>query len=256
LAKLENLPLFTIFVKKNQMRSTDLLENLLEFGTANANPAIVAKYSRYFKEGYDAFGLTHDQVQGKTKELLSMPGITQDVILETSLLLVKSPKYEMTVMAIQLVLSYNKSWTANTFKTVEQWFSVGITNWAQTDYICGELMNLFFKKGIIDMPSIAPWRTAPNKFQRRAAVVSLIKPMKSSTDFSPYYTFIEPMMHDPAREVHQGLGWFLRETWKKQPEQAEHFLMKYKETAPRLIFQSATEKMTVQAKERFRRNHH
>ncbi|MCX6268416.1 MAG: DNA alkylation repair protein [Bacteroidetes bacterium] len=236
------------------MTPVEILNELQLFGAENANLVIVEKYARYFKNGYDAYGLNHDQLKGKLDEILAIPGITQELILETSLMLVKSPKYELTVSAIRLVLSFQKSWTAATFKTVEQWFSLGITNWAQTDYICGELMNLFFKKKLIELKSIEPWRTASNKFQRRAAVVSLIKPMKLSTDFSCYFDFIEPMMHDPEREVHQGLGWFLRETWKKQPQPAEAFLLKYKETSPRLIFQYATEKMTPEGKERFRRS--
>ena len=236
------------------MTPNDLFTNIQNFGSENSNPEIVAKYAKYFKEGYDAYGLNHEQVKGKVDEILSLPGITQEYILDTSLLLVKSPKYESTVIAIQLVLRFQKSWTIDTFNTIEHWFSVGITNWAQTDYICGELLNLFFKKKLIDLKSIEPWRTATNKFQRRAAVVCLIKPMKLSADFAPFFTFIEPMMHDPAREVHQGLGWFLRETWKKQPEPAEAFLLKYKETSPRLIFQYATEKMTAEGKERFRRS--
>lgn len=235
------------------MTPYDLFANIQNFGTENANPAIVTKYAKYFKEGYDAYGLNHEQVKGKVEEILATPGISQKFILETSLLLVESPKYELTAIAIQLVQSFQKTWTIETFNTVEHWFSLGITNWAQTDYICGELMNLFFKKRLIDLKSIEPWRTATNKFQRRAAVVSLIKPMKLSTDFNPFFSFIEPMMHDPAREVHQGLGWFLRETWKKQPEPAEAFLLRYKETSPRLIFQYATEKMAAEGKERFRR---
>jgi len=236
------------------MTPFDIVTRLQEYGQENVNQAIVEKYKKYFKEGYDAYGLNHEQVKAKVTEILSIPGITQEQVLETSLLLVQSPKYEMTVIAIQLVLGFHKSWTDATFKTVEKWFSLGITNWAQTDYICGELMNLFFKKDIIDICSIGSWRTSTNKFQRRAAVVSLIKPMKLSADFQPFFEFIEPLMHDPAREVHQGLGWFLRETWKKQPEAAETFLLKYKDTAPRLIFQYATEKMTTEGKEKFRRS--
>jgi 3-methyladenine DNA glycosylase AlkD len=236
------------------MTPLDLFTSIHDFGQRNTNPALVEKYSKYFKEGYDAYGLNHDQVQHQVDEILSVPGITLEFILETSLLLVKSPKYEMTVIAIQLVRNFHKTWTIATFKTVEKWFSIGITNWAHTDYICGELMNLFFKKRLVDLGLIESWRSAANKFQRRAAVVSLIKPMKLSTDFSPFFQFIEPMMVDPAREVHQGLGWFLRETWKKQPQPAEAFLLKYKEVSPRLIFQYATEKMTSEEKERFRRN--
>jgi len=53
--------------------------------------------------------------------------------------------------------------------------------------------------------------------------------------------------------VHQGVGWFLREAWKIRPKETESFLLKYKDTSPRLIFQYATEKMTPKQKLRFRR---
>jgi 3-methyladenine DNA glycosylase AlkD len=235
------------------MTAETIFNDITSYGEAHINQERIQKYLRYFKEGYDAYGLDHDQVETKVKEILSIPGITQEFILELSLLLVKSPKYELTVIAIQLVKSYNKTWNIATFKTVEKWFSIGITNWAQTDYICGELMNLFFKKCLIDLDSIAGWRSAANKFQRRAAVVSLIKPMKVSDDFQPFFDFIDPMMTDPDREVHQGLGWFLREAWKKQADPTEQFLMKWKNTSPRLIFQYATEKMTPEEKQKFRK---
>jgi 3-methyladenine DNA glycosylase AlkD len=235
------------------MTPENIFNDLTSFGEAHLNIERINKYLRYFKEGYDAYGLDHDQVDTKVREILSIPGITQELILELSLLLVKSPKYELTVIAIRLVKSYNKNWTIATFNTVEKWFSIGITNWAQTDYICGELMNLFFKKRLIDLGSINNWRSAKNKFQRRAAVVSLIKPMKISSDFQPFFGFIDPMMMDPDREVHQGLGWFLREAWKKQAGPTELFLMKWKDTSPRLIFQYATEKMTPEGKLKFRK---
>jgi 3-methyladenine DNA glycosylase AlkD len=238
----------------NFINPVDIFNNLQKFGEENANPATVEKYSRYFKEGYDGFGLSHEQVDARLKEILAMPGITQELILETSLLLVRSPKYEMTAFAIRLVQNYHKTWTIDTFKTIENWFTIGITNWAHTDFICGELMNLFFKKKLINLDTISLWRTAKNKFQRRAAVVSLIKPMKLSADFTNFFEFIEPMMHDPEREVHQGLGWFLRETWKKQPIATETFLLRYKDSAPRLIFQYACEKMTPEGKIKFKRS--
>ena len=238
----------------NQMTPQEIYDQIHAFGMANSNSANVEKYQRYFKEGYDAYGLAAGLVDTTVKEIAAMPGMTPEMLSEISLLLVQSPKYEMTVIAIRLLLGYQKSWTIATFHTVEKWFTLGITNWAETDYICGEMMNLFFKKGLIDLPSVGAWRAAPNRFQRRAAVVGLIKPMKLSADFSQWFDFIAPMMHDPAREVHQGLGWFLREAWKKQHEVTEAFLMQYRETAPRLIFQYATEKMTPEGKDKFRRS--
>jgi 3-methyladenine DNA glycosylase AlkD len=240
--------------KTNTMNLREIFRTVDEFGRENTDPARIEKYKRYFKEGYDAYGLSHEMVTQQVAGIVAMPGMSDEEIAALSLLLVASPKYEMTVIAIQLMLSCKNRWNETTFSTLEAWFSIGITNWAQTDYICGELMNLFFKKGLVSVDSIAGWRTAENKFQRRAAAVSLIKPMKGSTDFTPWFDFIRPMMHDPAREVHQALGWFLREAWKKQPAPTEVFLSEFRETAPRLIFQYATEKMTAEGKERFRRN--
>ncbi len=60
---------------------------------------------------------------------------------------------------------------------------------------------------------------------------------------------------DPEKKVRQGLGWFLREAWKLQPAPIEAFLLKYKDTAPRLIYQYACEKMGKDEKLKFRRNH-
>jgi len=235
------------------MTNDQIITDIREYCQKYADPAIVQKYSRYFKDGYSGWGLPHDLYEAKVAEILSLPGMNIDKVLQLADLLVKSPKYEEVSMAIVMTLKLQKEWSRKTFNSVEDWFSLGITNWAHTDYICGEIITLFFKKGFISLETIGGWRFAKNKFQRRAAVVGLIKPMKISSDFRPYFDFIDPMMVDAEREVHQGLGWFLREAWKKQPEPTETFLLRWKEKAARLIFQYATEKMSKENKERFRK---
>jgi hypothetical protein len=60
------------------------------------------------------------------------------------------------------------------------------------------------------------------------------------------------MMLDGERVVHQGLGWFLREAWKRDAATVEPFLLEFKDTAARLIFQYATERMTAGDKARFK----
>lgn len=235
------------------MKSSDIVSEIRTFCEDNQDPAIVAKYQRYFKEAHEAWGLANGMATAKSKEITARSGMTLELALEAAPELIRSGKYEETFFAFLLVQGFHKEWTKATFHAMEPWFEIGFTNWAHTDYFCGEIMWLFFKKKIVVMEDLRSWRNATNRFQRRAAVVALIKPMKVSTDFLPYFSFIEPMMHDPAREVHQGLGWFLRECWKKQPGITEEFLHKYKDTSPRLIFQYATEKMTAEGKARFRK---
>ncbi len=40
------------------MASNDLVKQIRDFCQSKGDPAMVKKYSRFFKEGYDAYGLT------------------------------------------------------------------------------------------------------------------------------------------------------------------------------------------------------
>ena len=74
----------------------------------------------------------------------------------------------------------------------------------------------------------------------------------ASQNVEPLLGFVNALMMDKERFVHQGLGWFLREAWKIHPQPVEEFLLKWKDSAPRKIFQYATEKMSKEQKVRFR----
>jgi len=235
------------------MTPTALFNDIRFYCTANANEEMVEKYSRYFRGGYNAYGLSLDQLEEKVLDILEHEETTFDLILKTNRLLVKSPKYEETSFAILLTKAFAKEFTPDIFIEIGKWFETGITNWAHADVISGELLFIFLKKKLVTMQAFENWRTANNKFQRRAVPVTLIKLLKTTEDFTPLFAFIEPMKMDPEREVQQGLGWFLREAWKLQPQVAETFLIKWKDSAPRLIFQYATEKMTAEQKKRFKK---
>lgn len=103
------------------------------------------------------------------------------------------------------------------------------------------------------MNDFIPWLNSPYKFQRRCVPITLIKHIKKTRQAMPSILFVEKLMTDPEREVHQGMGWFLREAWKISPAETELFLEKHKDTAPRLIIQYACEKMTAENKLRFKR---
>lgn len=229
-------------------------EEIKLFCKANANDDLVKKYSRYFKEGgYDAYGVSYPLLQEKVKSILTESDIDLKFILQLSRLLVPGLKYEEPSFALMLVKAHKKQYTKDTFDEIGHWFDIGICNWAHTDALCSEILSVFLLKKIIPYGEMESWKTGKNKFQRRAVPVSLIKLMKSTGNVMQYVKFVEPLMMDTEREVHQGVGWFLREAWKIEPAPVEGFLLKYKNTAPRLIFQYATEKMKPEDKERFRR---
>ncbi len=236
------------------MNPEELLSEIQAYCRSHYHEDNVKKYSRYFREGYDAYGLSQDELYSKKDQILARPGITLDLLVQASYLLLQQPKYEETSFAIVLLRSFPGSLTRNSFRAIEKWFLLGIRNWAHADVIGGELLSPLLEKGIITLADLESWREAVNKFQRRAVPVSLIKLLKQTKDFDPFYRLIEPMMLDPEREVHQGIGWFLREAWKLKKKETEDLLLRWKDKAPRLIFQYACEKMSPEEKLRFRKS--
>ena len=168
--------------------------------------------------------------------------------------LVGTGKYEEASFAIVLTARIEEFHTPETFHHIARWFEVGIRNWAHTDVLCGLVLGPFLKKSVVALEAFLPWRESQWKYQRRAVPVATIEILDSQPGAARLLAFVEPLMMDGEKVVRQGMGWFLRELWKREPKPVEAFLLKYKDTAPRLIFQYATEKMTPAAKARFRRS--
>lgn len=230
----------------------ELFNELRQYCVDHADEAMVMKYSRYFKEGYDAWGLTQALMDSKKEELKQRKALTFDLIFETAPLLMKSGKYEETSFALVMLLQLAKEFDYSVFKRLEHWFSIGVNNWAHADMLGMIMLPKFLSQKVVTKDDFIPWIKSEYKFQRRCVPVTFIKLLKT-TPLEELLTIIDPLMKDTEREVHQGVGWFLREAWKLFPYETEKYLLKYKDTAPRLIFQYACEKMTAENKQRFKK---
>lgn len=227
-----------------------------EYCAAHANPEIVRKYAKYFKEGYDAFGIDHKDPSWEehlADWAARLRAAGPAVYLDAGDVLTRTGKYEEASVAIRCAATMRDVYTPAAFARIGKWFEGGIRNWGHSDVICSTVLSPFLLDRIVDIETLAGWRTSEFKYKRRAVPVALLPLLDERTDYKPLFDAIEPLMMDAERVVHQGVGWFLREAWKRQPKPAEAFLTKYRETAARLIFQYATEKMTPAEKERFRR---
>ncbi len=236
------------------MTATDLIQEIKSYCQANADAERLQKSQRFFKEEFVGHGLTAPQVYAKVKELKKGGGINLPEIIEATPTLMKGGMYEEISMALLLFDSQWKKFTPETFHTIADWFSFSITNWAHADTLAMFTLPKFLDRKVVEMKDFASWLGSPYKFQRRCVPVTLIKHIKKTREVMPPIIFVEQLMTDPEREVHQGMGWFLREAWKISPDEVEPFLMKYKNSAPRLIIQYACEKMITENKLRFKRS--
>jgi 3-methyladenine DNA glycosylase AlkD len=237
------------------MTSTELIKTIEEFCMLNTSEENILKYNRYFKENVDMYGLTAPQIHGKVSELKKNKGLTFDIVLEAAGVLIERPKSEEVTFALLLVNGFGKQFTKPVFREIERWYSISITNWAHADTLGMLILPDFFKYNIININDFDSWLTSNYKFQRRSVPVALIKYLKmnKTINFTSVFEYVEPLLLDKDREVHQGTGWFLREAWKIKNKETEMFLMKWKNEVPRLIIQYATEKMSKEEKMNYKR---
>lgn len=234
-----------------------LAAEIRTYCAANANPELAAKYARYFKEGYDAWGLLDrnhpffNEQQDAWLKAHAHWGPKGFLLLGEALF--ASGKFEEGSIAISFLKSFSAQIDARTLPGIARWFDAGIQNWAHVDVLCSEILSPTLASGRLALADFAPWRTATSRFQRRAVPVAMLSLLKTSAPTAELLRFIRPLMLDPERVVQQGLGWFLRETWKREPQPVEALLMEYRMQAPRVIYQYATEKMTAAKKAAFRR---
>ncbi|MEO1012672.1 MAG: DNA alkylation repair protein [Bacteroidota bacterium] len=225
------------------------------FFKANADITIVKKYERYFKEGYDGYGIDTKIFEKQRDTWIEnwKAEMSLEKYLDLGDELIRSEKLEEKSLAIQFVKSERANYSPETFKRLEQWFSLGISNWAATDIFCILVLPYFFTDDIITLNRLKEWTSSPSIWQRRSVPVTLNQLLKRGLRPTSAFPLITPLMLDESEYVQKGIGTLLRGLWKGYPAEVEDFLMQWKDQCGRLIVQYAAEKMDKEYRKKFRK---
>ena len=122
-----------------------------EFCELNSDPKIIVKYSKYFKEGFDGFGIEDKLYKAQIESWIEdwKNDMTLQNYLDLSDELMKNGKFEEKALAIHFLKSKKAEYTEETFDRVGLWFEQGISNWATTDVLCMLVLPHFFIDDII-----------------------------------------------------------------------------------------------------------
>jgi 3-methyladenine DNA glycosylase AlkD len=230
-------------------------QEVIAFYTKNADENEVKKLARYFKEGLDAYGIDKDKSIAQRKKWLAewQNDMTITDYLDFGDKLVATGKYEEAHCATEFIKSKKDEFTIETFERIGNWLENGIQNWANTDVLCMLVLSEFMYNDIVQPKDFIPWTKSESKWKRRAVPVTYVEAVKKGWQHEPILSVIENLMEDKEEDVQKGLGTLLREIWKKEPEIAEAFMMKWKDTCGRKIIQYATEKMDKEKRQQFKR---
>ena len=234
------------------------VKEIKDFCESNSNPDIVKKYQRYFKEGYDGYGIDDktfkEQIDKWTEQWKDEMSIESYLSLGDELM--KNGRFDEKHVAINFLKSSRQDFSKVTFNRIGNWFDFGINNWATTDVLCMFVLSSLLFDKVISFNDLKTWIDAESEWKRRAVPVALVELDKLTKDLKPFESIelVEPLMLDNSEYVQKGIGTLLRGLWKKHPADIEIFLMKWKDKCGRLIIQYSTEKMDKEYRKKFRKS--
>ncbi|MBK3519423.1 DNA alkylation repair protein [Carboxylicivirga marina] len=226
-----------------------------QFCIANSDEEIIKKYARYFKEGYDGYGIEQKAFETQRDKWIAawQDEMTLDDYLDLADELFKHGKLEEKSFAMSFINAQRTHYSKNTFERIGKWFDYGIDNWATADVLCMLVLSSFLIDKVIDFDELKTWNNSDNEWQRRAVPVTLNELLKKGLQANDAIQTIAPLMLDKSIYVQKGIGTLLRGLWKKYPEPIEKFLLEWKDTCGRPIIQYATEKMDKEDRKKFRK---
>ncbi|MBU2634037.1 MAG: DNA alkylation repair protein [Nanoarchaeota archaeon] len=158
--------------------------------------------------------------------------------------LLKSKYFEFGVVAFTLIGFHKKKFTKETFKIFESWVKKYVDNWAWCDFLCTDLIGYVIEKHPELINVLEIWTSSKNRWVRRAAAVSLIKPAKRGLFLKDVFKISNLMLQDRDDMVQKGVGWLLKETTNsKNRNKVVGFIEKNKFKMPRTMLRYSIEKL-------------
>jgi len=130
---------------------------------------------------------------------------------------------------------------------LEPW-SLRIDNWAHSDTLSGIYARIHEESPQRIYEVFKEWSLSKNSWLRRLSLVSLIYQSAHRTKFptvSKIKTILKPQLEFDDHYVQKGVGWLLRESGNVYPKEISEFINKNISRISATAFHAATEKMTI-----------
>ncbi|MFH1354162.1 MAG: DNA alkylation repair protein [bacterium] len=198
----------------------------------------------FFKEGVDLYGVRVGMVRRIGRKFFKeIRPRNKKTVFGLGGELLKLERQETRIIAFQWALAMRRNFELRDLSLFEKWLKKYVTNWASCDGLCtgplGELLTRYpqlIKKTV-------PWRKNRNRWVRRGAAVSLIKPVKRKQNLADVFKAADILLLDEDDMVQKGYGWMLKEASNIYGKEVFDFVMKRKDRMPRTALRYAIEKM-------------
>jgi len=173
-----------------------------------------------------------------------------DNILKLSEELLQERSWALGVIAYDWAFRVRDQYTEKTFSTFEHWLKDYVRDWGDCDDFCIHALGALVSQYNHLFENVLQWTEHSDFWVRRGAAVSMIYPIKKDK-----YESINPLLvsdrllQDDHYLVLKGYGWMLKVLSQQEPERVFEYLLKHKETMPRVAFRYGMEKLSKEKRE-------
>jgi 3-methyladenine DNA glycosylase AlkD len=212
---------------------------------ALADPVRAEGARRYFKESVLFLGIPAPDMRVVAQEfyqkIRSEWGVDEST--EFCAIMLANPYHEVKGLGILTFEKYRKDFPRTTFATIKDWLLADYCNsWALVDVLCPTSLGALLEKYPDLVKEIKSWTNSPNRWVRRASIVSFIKLAKKTQFLDAIYSIVRSHFADADDLIQKAGGWLLREAGKTDLARLEKFLRQHGPVIPRTTLRYAIER--------------
>jgi 3-methyladenine DNA glycosylase AlkD len=214
---------------------------------AKADPVRARGAERYFKETVKCYGVASPDVRALDAELYGLvkEDWTYAEAVELCDILFGDAELEAKAIGGLILARFKKSYPPSFFAKVKGWLAADrLANWASVDVFCTDAMAAFLERHPAYVEKIQSWIRHPNRWVRRAALVSFIRHARRGRFLDEIYALSASAFPVEDDLIHKANGWLLREAGKADAGRLERFLLAHGPAVPRTTLRYAIERFT------------
>lgn len=224
-------------------KGNELLNDLRATLQSNADPERKIGQERYFKGTIRSHGIPMPVVLKTGRTFLQkLKPASKVEIFQLCEELWKSGNFEESIIACHWSRYPKKEYVPADMKVFERWVSKYVGNWASCDTFCNHTVAMLLEKFPEKIEVLKKWTRSRNRWMRRAAAVSLIKPASKGLFTEDVLDIAALLLEDKDDMVQKGYGWMLKVAAARRPQALYEFVMANRDRMPRTALRYAIEK--------------
>ncbi|UCC72515.1 MAG: DNA alkylation repair protein [Gemmatimonadota bacterium] len=156
---------------------------------------------------------------------------------------------EERALAVLIVGKFKRHLERRHWDHFDAWVD-SLSNWAETDGICGEILGPLLTKQPGLVKRLKPWTRSQLRWRRRAAAVALVHIARRGELHHVAFEICDRLAGDRDDMVEKAVGWLLKEISRTQPGAVADYLLDNIDGLSRTTVRYACEKLPAKLRAR------